>query len=319
MFIGTVQCEVELSKTHRAFEGLRFLLVEPEHEVEWEGAVVAVDTVKASVGDMVIVALAPLGSQFDVPEDLPIDGAVVGIVSSITTPAEDGEAEEEIESGRGRGAESGRGRAPEAPRGGRDRERGGPPAPAPAPARAFPPARPEERGGRVEGEGRPGPGPREDRPARPHSAGPRDDDRGAGPRRQDEPRRDRGGEFGGDRRGGPEGRPPAHDARGDRDNRSSRDRDDRRPRDVDSPVPPRAGAMEAEAPPAVFWDEEGRESKAPARAADRGRPPREEPRPAAPAETPGLDIVWDTPDSAPDGGDEPGGSVKRRTSKRRRR
>src|SRR5262249_34094217 len=95
VFIGTVQCEVELSKTHRAFDGFRFLLIEPEHEVEWEGAVVAVDTVSAQVGDMVVVALAPLGSQFDVPEDLPIDGAVVGIVSSITTPAEEGGEREE--------------------------------------------------------------------------------------------------------------------------------------------------------------------------------------------------------------------------------
>ena len=93
MFIGSVQCEVELSQSHPAFEGLRFLLVEAEHEVEWEGPVVAVDTVGAQVGDMVVVALAPLGSSVDIPDDLPIEAAVVGVVGSITTPAEDEEEE----------------------------------------------------------------------------------------------------------------------------------------------------------------------------------------------------------------------------------
>ena len=94
MFIGTVQCEVELSKSHPAFEGLRFLLVEAEHEVEWTGAVVVVDCAGAELGDMVLVALAPLGERFDLPRDIPIAGAVVGVVGSITTPAEDGGDEE---------------------------------------------------------------------------------------------------------------------------------------------------------------------------------------------------------------------------------
>ncbi|HMS16587.1 MAG TPA: EutN/CcmL family microcompartment protein, partial [Planctomycetota bacterium] len=85
MFVGTVQCEIELERCHEAFEGLRFLLVEPEHEVEWEGALLAVDTIGAQVGEMVIVALAPLGTGFDLPADLPIDGAVVGVVGSITS------------------------------------------------------------------------------------------------------------------------------------------------------------------------------------------------------------------------------------------
>lgn len=130
MFIGTVQCEIELSQSHPAFKNLRFLLVEAEHEVEWEGAVVAVDTVGAEVGDLVVTALAPLGAAFDFPADLPIDGAVVGIVGSITTPAEDGEdadeAEEEAPAPRSRrGGGGGR-------RGGR-REDASEEAPAPAP------------------------------------------------------------------------------------------------------------------------------------------------------------------------------------------
>lgn len=95
MFIGTVQCEIELAKAHPAFEGFRFLLIHADHDVEWEGDIVAIDTMGARVGDMVAVALAPLGAKFDIPDDLPIDAAVVGIVGSITTPAEEGDGEKE--------------------------------------------------------------------------------------------------------------------------------------------------------------------------------------------------------------------------------
>ena len=103
MFVGTVYCEFELSRGHTAFDGLRFLLVEPDHEVDFEGPCVVVDTVDAQVGEMVVVALAPLGEAFDIPDDLPILGAVVGVVGAMTAPADEDEAEpEERPRGRGR-------------------------------------------------------------------------------------------------------------------------------------------------------------------------------------------------------------------------
>jgi microcompartment protein CcmK/EutM len=154
VFIGTVQCEIELSKAHDAFSGYRLLLVHADHDVEWEGDVVAIDMVGAQVGDMVAVALAPLGARFDVPEDLPIDAAVVGLVGSITTPSEEGEEGEE-------GAEPAA-RPPEGPRGAEREDR---------------PRRPDREGGR----GRGGEGGR-------HRRGPREEQ---GPGRRD-PRREEG-------------------------------------------------------------------------------------------------------------------------------
>ncbi|NRA97267.1 MAG: hypothetical protein HRU14_13770 [Planctomycetes bacterium] len=123
MFVGTVYCEFELSRSHPAFDKFRFLLVEPDHEVEFEGTCVVVDTVDAQVGEMVIVALAPLGDAFDIPDDLPIHGAVVGVVGAMTAPADEEEAEEEEAPRRRRG-----GRGGDAPR--RDSSRRDPPKPA---------------------------------------------------------------------------------------------------------------------------------------------------------------------------------------------
>ena len=94
MFVGMVQCEFELSRAHDAIKGHRLMLVTPLHDVEWDGDLLAIDTVGAQVTDYVVVALAPLGSGFDVPADLPIDGAIVGLVESITK-AQDGEDDAE--------------------------------------------------------------------------------------------------------------------------------------------------------------------------------------------------------------------------------
>lgn len=107
MFVGTVYCEFELSRSHASFDGFRFLLVEPDHEVDFEGPCVVVDTVDAQVGEMVIVALAPLGGAFDIPDDLPIHGAVVGVVGSMTAPADEEQAEEEDVRPRRRGGRGG--------------------------------------------------------------------------------------------------------------------------------------------------------------------------------------------------------------------
>ena len=73
MFVGTVSCEIEVGKAQSAFRGFRLLLVEPEHKVDWEGPVVAVDTVQARVGDLVVVALSPFGPALDIPADLPVE------------------------------------------------------------------------------------------------------------------------------------------------------------------------------------------------------------------------------------------------------
>ena len=49
MFVGTVRCEIDIGKAHDAFRDFRFLLVEPEHKVDWDGPVIAVDTESESV------------------------------------------------------------------------------------------------------------------------------------------------------------------------------------------------------------------------------------------------------------------------------
>jgi microcompartment protein CcmK/EutM len=97
VFLGIIQCEMELDRVHQSFEGQTFFLIEPQHEVDWNGPVIAVDTVNANVGDWVLVAQAPFGPQLDVPEDLPLKAAVVGVVNSITTLSEDDELEPEPE------------------------------------------------------------------------------------------------------------------------------------------------------------------------------------------------------------------------------
>jgi len=91
VFLGKISCELELERCHSAFEGLRFFLVEPQHEVDWKGLVIAVDMVEAEVGDWVLVALPPFGSKVELPPDLPVQGAVVAVVDSITTLDEETE------------------------------------------------------------------------------------------------------------------------------------------------------------------------------------------------------------------------------------
>ena len=83
MFVGTVRCEIDIGKAHDAFRDFRFLLVEPEHKVDWDGPVIAVDTVRARVGDMVMVALSPFGDALGIPDGLPVEAAIVAVVKSL--------------------------------------------------------------------------------------------------------------------------------------------------------------------------------------------------------------------------------------------
>lgn len=134
MFLGTINCELELDKRHEGLENMRFFLVDPQHEVDWDGSVIAVDTVGAEVGDWVLVALAPFGEKLGLPENLPVEAAVVGVVASISMLSDEeeeeaaaaGSGEPSRDEGRGRrgrdrGEQEDRGRRPR--KGGRRRSR----------------------------------------------------------------------------------------------------------------------------------------------------------------------------------------------------
>ncbi|HYC76826.1 MAG TPA: EutN/CcmL family microcompartment protein, partial [Planctomycetota bacterium] len=84
-------CQIEVGKAHDSFRGLKFFLVEAEHKVDWDGPVVAVDTVGARTGDLVVVALAPFGPTLNIPADLPVEAAVVAIVRSLQAASGVGE------------------------------------------------------------------------------------------------------------------------------------------------------------------------------------------------------------------------------------
>jgi len=119
--------------------------VEPDHDVDFEGPCVVLDTVDAQVGEMVVVAIAPLGDSFDIPRDLPIHGAVVGVVGSMTAPAEDDEGATESDGGHRRQGDAPRRdtRRSGASGGGRSRQDRGPSGAAEEPvaeAPAEPPA-----------------------------------------------------------------------------------------------------------------------------------------------------------------------------------
>lgn len=84
MLIGKVIGTVISTRKNSKLIGSKFLIVEPRNNTNSSTAdntpIVAVDTVGAGVGEIVLVALgsaARIGCQF---EGAPIDAAVVGIV-----------------------------------------------------------------------------------------------------------------------------------------------------------------------------------------------------------------------------------------------
>ena len=176
MFLGIISCELELEKQHPTFEGLRFFIIDPQHDVDWNGPVIAVDTVNAEVGDWVLVAMAPFGPRLELPEHLPLKAAVIGVVGTITALSDEEEEEEEEPVAAApprRGPREG-----QRPPRGEEEERGGQ-------------RRRRRRGGREEG--RPSreearPPRREDRPA-PAREEPQRSERK--PRREEEPREER--------------------------------------------------------------------------------------------------------------------------------
>ena len=82
MIIGKVVGTVIATRKNSNLIGNKFLIVQPVDEYGFDGKsrVVAVDSVGAGIGDVVLVALgssARIGSNL---ENAPVDAAIVGIV-----------------------------------------------------------------------------------------------------------------------------------------------------------------------------------------------------------------------------------------------
>ena len=87
MLIGKVIGEVVATHKHSSHEGQKLLLVQPLEldGAERGGAVIAVDSVDAGVGDRVLLIVEGFSAMTSVgrPES-PIDIAVIGILDSVT-------------------------------------------------------------------------------------------------------------------------------------------------------------------------------------------------------------------------------------------
>ncbi len=81
MFVGKVVGSIVATRKNEKLVGSKFLIIEPAEKMEGDGRrLVAVDTVGAGIGEIVLVttgSAARIGSHM---ENSPVDAAVVGIV-----------------------------------------------------------------------------------------------------------------------------------------------------------------------------------------------------------------------------------------------
>lgn len=85
MQIGTVIGNVWATRKEERLQGLKFLIVQPEHPngSAIGPAFVAVDRIGAGVGDRVMVTKGSPAANITPDLQLPIDALIVGIVDSI--------------------------------------------------------------------------------------------------------------------------------------------------------------------------------------------------------------------------------------------
>jgi microcompartment protein CcmK/EutM len=85
MILGRIVGEVWASVKDEKLEGVRFLVVQPvdAHYKPQGGIVVAVDSLNAGPGDVVLVAQGSSARQTRVTQSRPVDAVIMGIVDRV--------------------------------------------------------------------------------------------------------------------------------------------------------------------------------------------------------------------------------------------
>ena len=80
MIVGKVVGSVVATRKNENLTGNKFLIVEPYHNMEGSGRIVAIDNVGAGIGEDVLVATGSAARIGCSVANSPIDAAIVGII-----------------------------------------------------------------------------------------------------------------------------------------------------------------------------------------------------------------------------------------------
>lgn len=83
MIIGKVCGSVVSTRKNENLIGNKFLIVEPQNDMEVKGKIVAIDNVGAGIGEIVLVATGSAARIGCGQNSAPVDAAIVGIVDEL--------------------------------------------------------------------------------------------------------------------------------------------------------------------------------------------------------------------------------------------